>query len=193
MAAVGLSLPWIKTGAAALSFSAFDLAEWTTIIPEVRYGGNAMTLPYHLRLLVVVLIGLVSLLPRRRFQSGWWWCAAIALAGVIGLLPPFEYFIDPGTGFRGDPNYNQLMSVAWTGLAVALIGLSGVLSRIQRVVLLGGALFGVILALVAMNEATLYANRYIVTQTGVGGWVFCAGLMLAGGVAWLWRKPKGGV
>jgi hypothetical protein len=189
IAAVGLTLPWVNNGAAAVSLSAFDLAEWTTIVPEVRYGGNAMTLPYNLRLLVVIMVFAVSLIPKGRFSLGWFICAGLVLAGVIGLLPPFEYFIDSGTGFRGDSNYNQLMSLAWMALVVGLLGLSGLLSRFRRYIMPISGFVGITFALLASSEALTFLNRYLTAQMGNGVAVFCVGLGLMS-LSFFWWESK---
>ncbi len=171
--------------------SAFDLAEWTTLVPEVRYGGNAMALPQQLRLLLVLLVFAVSLLPNRRFSWGWVACGVVALAGVVALLPPFEYFIDPGTGFRADVNYNQLMTLALIALGAAVLGLSGLLWRFRRIIfllLVGGA---IILALNSSSEALGYFNRYASAQMGIGVAVFCLGMGLAGVIYLVWESKEG--
>lgn len=192
IAAVGLTLPWTYNGSSALSFSAFDLAEWTTLVPEVRYGGNAMALPQNLRLLVVLLMFAMSLLPNRRFSMGWFACALIGLAGFVGLLPPFEYFIDPRTGFRGDSNYNQLMTLALIGLGAVILGLSGLLWRFKRIVIPLLVVGMVLLALSSATESLSYLNRYVPAQTGIGVGVFCSGLLLTGLTLFL-RESKEGV
>jgi len=171
--------------------SAFDLAEWTTLVPEVRYGGNAMALPQQLRLLLVLMIFAVSLLPNRRFSWSWFTCAGIALAGVIALLPPFEYFIDPSTGFREDVNYNQLMTLALIALACATLGLSGLLSKLRRIVFPLLSALTVILALITSAEALVYLNRYAPAQMGIGVTVFCLAISLVG-LAFLGSESKEG-
>lgn len=172
--------------------SAFDLAEWTTIVPEVRYGGNAMTLPYNLRLLMVMLIAMMSLLPQRRFSWGWFSCVALALAAVIGLLPPFEYFIDPGTGFREDVNYNQLMNVALIGLGVAAVGLSGFVWGFKRIIFPLVIAVAIMLALSASGEALGYMRRYIPdVQIGLGVLLFCGCLGLLGASFIVWESKEG--
>gem|GEM_PF-1751550 len=191
VAALGLTLPWTNTGAASLSMSAFDLAEWTTLVPEVRYGGNAMALPQQLRLLMVLMVFAVSMLPNRRFSWGWFAALLVVLAGIIALLPPFEYFIDPGSGFRGDVNYNQLMTLALIAAGLGVIGLSGWLLRLRRILLPITAVALVILALSALSDSLMYLNRYVSAQTGLGVIVFCGAVALVGLISVLPESKKG--
>jgi hypothetical protein len=104
VAPVGYYLPWISNAAAALSFNAYDLAEWVSLHPAVRGGGFPLLAPFLLRSVLgglALLFGLRALRIEVRWQQVGWGMLALCLA--ITLLPPLDFF----RGGWDDPNYRQ--------------------------------------------------------------------------------------
>lgn len=108
LAVVAYYLPWIWHPAAALSPNARDLAEWTTLMPTNRMGALPLVPSFLLRsvagwLSLAILI-LSTRIPTRYgivFQL-------LALALIVSLLPPLEFF----TSSQNDVNYRQQFFLA---------------------------------------------------------------------------------
>lgn len=181
-----LSRPWLETGTAALDFSPFDLAEWLTLVPDVRFGSDELTTPLLIRLVHALVFCAVTLLPRRMFGLGWWCVATIGVLGSLMLLPPIEFFIRPE--FRADPNYGQLVQVTLISLGLVAIGLSPIGRRFRRPL---GALVMVAVVVCAWLT-TQTASAYLATQSiphtpTVA--LFC-GCALGAALAFLIPSPK---
>jgi hypothetical protein len=118
-AVLAFYLPWITNPAAALTFNAYDLAEWTSLRPDVRGGAIPLLAPLLLR----AVLGLIALLfgLRALNHAGWqrWLYAALALALAITLLPPLDFF----RGAFDDPNYRQQFGLA-VGTLIGLVALA---------------------------------------------------------------------
>jgi hypothetical protein len=125
VALVGYYLPWISNAAAALSFNAYDLAEWVSLHPAVRGGSVPLLAPFFLR---SVPGGLALLFGLRATQSGVRWQQVIygllALCLAITLLPPLDFF----RGGLGDPNYRQQFAL----VIATLVGLGTLIALARR-------------------------------------------------------------
>ncbi|MCU0466122.1 MAG: hypothetical protein MUF38_16330 [Anaerolineae bacterium] len=181
-----LTRPWVWLDSAALSLSAFDFAEWLTIVPAVRFGEDAMQTPFYLRLLPALLLFALTLLSGRRFSLGWWLTVPAVGLMVIGLLPPPEYFLDPA--LRPDSNYEQLVMVAAIALGLSVVGLSGVLLRFQRVLL--PVIFAVcaVLAWFAVQRGGGYINTYL--PASANALPFITWTVLGAVIAFFWPENK---
>ncbi len=108
------SLPWVITPGASHTLNAYDLAEWSGLIPEVRGSSIPLVPPLLLRLLLFLMtlwFGQIPTLP-----SGLRLIITLGIAAA--LLPPPEFFAG---GFR-DPNFRQQFTLAvLTTLASSLI------------------------------------------------------------------------
>jgi len=170
VAAVGYALPWATATASALTFSAYDLAEWTSLIPGVRYGVEPMAVPGQLRAVLISLTLLVVLLPARRKSTFGVVSAVAAIALVVAQLPPLEYFM--GAGFRADVNYGQ----QFTFSLLALIGATlcwmvprGAPRTIALV--LTGASGAVIAVTAAARGLEAMAGLAVGFSLGIGPWI----------------------
>jgi hypothetical protein len=153
-----ITRPWIEIGSAALSLSPLDLAEWLTLVPDVRFGADAMQTPFALRFIPALLVFALTLIPTRRFSVLWAAAGIAALAGVLLLLPPIEYFTDPNQ--RADINYTQLFHVGLTTIFLAGLGLSGLTRRFIRIILPITLLTILMLTLLAVPTAQQYVLSY---------------------------------
>lgn len=148
LAAGSYCVPWIQSSGASLSLTGYDLAEWTSLVPGIRYGEQPMLVPGLLRSQLLFLTVAITLLPSRRRSVFWWFCGLIALFLVIAQLPPIEYFLDQG--WQLDVNYGQQTTLAILSLinasvcwllprnqareaVLTLIGASSIISAISGV------------------------------------------------------------
>lgn len=113
---LGYMLPWLMGTGAALSFHAYDLAEWTTLTPASNAENPPLLTAFLLRL-PLLCMGVISAVISLRKQ-GWARVAFVsiwlALAGAN--LPPFEF-----VSFPDNANYRQQ-----AGLAALTIGIGGI-------------------------------------------------------------------
>lgn len=101
---VGYSLPWLTSPGTGLTFGAYDLAEWTSLHPNVQSEQPTLLTTVLLRSPLVWSAWLIALAP---FMSRLLRASAIILiAGA--LLPPIEFF----TTYQSNTNYQQLLLVA---------------------------------------------------------------------------------
>jgi hypothetical protein len=165
-----LSRPWLKAGNAALTFSPFDLAEWLTLVPDVRFGANAMTTPFYIRLVHALVFCCVAVLPRQMFSVGWWCAALVGIAGSIALLPPVEFFIRPE--MRPDSNYEQLVMVAGLSGFLVVLGLSPLGRRFGQPVAALMMLFVLVWSWQSAQVASGYLTIKAIPHT-MTVWLFC--------------------
>jgi phosphoglycerol transferase MdoB-like AlkP superfamily enzyme len=174
-------LPWVVNPAAALTFNAYDLAEWTSLPPSVRGGSIPLLAPFLLR----GVLGLLALLfgLRALQHTDWqrWLHVLLALGLAITLMPPLDFF----RGTFDDANYRQQFALGigtLTGLVV-LAALAGrwlpalALRRIEAgiaALAMVSALAGEILAQGVVRSFNIPA------PLGVGVVAFVACLGLAG-------------
>lgn len=159
-------VPWVDGGSASLSFGAYDLAEWTSLHPAVRFVEPALVMTFQLRLVPALLvIGLAAWTSLHR-GSGLWWLAGLAVLIVAAsLLPPFEFITN-----TGDPNYRQQFSVALIALVGGLTSWSGLLGRHSRWITLTAASGALICAAVGLTQAlTLFEGFRIDVMASAGG------------------------
>jgi len=176
---LGYILPWAAAASSALTFSAYDLAEWTSLIPGVRYGAEPMAAPGQLRAVLIVFTLLIALLPRRRRSAAGALSAAAALALVIAQLPPLEYFMD--AGFHADVNYGQQFTfsvLSLIGAALCWMVPRGTPRTIALV--LTGAIGSVAAITAAMRGMEALAGLAVGFSLGVGPWITAASI---GGLA----------
>lgn len=164
-------VPWVDAGSASLTFGAYDLAEWTSLHPAVRFVEPALVMTLLLRLVPALLvIGLAAWASLCRGSGLWWLAGLTVLIAAGGLLPPFEFIAN-----TGDPNYRQQFVVALTALIGGLASWSGLLGRHHRWITLGTAIGALACAAVGLTQAlALFDGFRIDTAVGTGG----PGLML---------------
>jgi hypothetical protein len=159
-------VPWVDGGSASLTFGAYDLAEWTSLHPAVRFVEPALVMTLLLRLVPALLvIGLAAWASLWRGSGRWWLTGLTVLVAAGGLLPPFEFIAN-----TGDPNYRQQFVVALITLIGGLVAWSGLLGRHSRWITLAAAVGALICAAVGLTQAlTLFAGFRIDVAASVGG------------------------
>jgi hypothetical protein len=189
VALIGYYFPWINNSAAALSFNAYDLAEWVSLHPAVRGGSVPLLAPFLLR---SVLGGLALLFGVRALRLGVRWqqiaYGALAVCLAITLLPPLDFF----RGAWDDPNYRQQFA-----LTIGTLGGQGALFAIARrkpawlrllgmgigVLTIASAVIGFILA------QNIVSSLRIAAPFGPGLPVLAAGIGLSIVAEW-WSEKK---
>jgi hypothetical protein len=115
----------------------YDLAEWASLVPSVRYGENPMLAPGLLRVtpgLIALLIALSA--TRYRHPLIRLGIIGFCLLIVIGLLPPFDFY----RGQSADVNYSQQFRIAiGSGVAVLITLIPVIRGRVVQGVSLGVA------------------------------------------------------
>jgi hypothetical protein len=165
-ALIAYSLPWVMNPSVSLSLGGYDLAEWSSLHPEVRANSSLLT-SLLLRVQPVLLALIVAIRAHYPFRSAEWWLrAAFVLIVVIALLPPLEFFSAAGN----DINYRQQFILAVITLLGGAIGLSGFLYRYQRPIIIGLALLGIATSAVGLQQSSgLMLKLKLPVQTGLGG------------------------
>ena len=164
--------PWLASTGASMSLNGYDLGEWSSLVPGVRYGAQPMVVPGLLRAQLIFAAAIAALLPTRRGSWFWWICGAGALALVIALLPPFEYFLEES--WRADVNYGQQATFALLGLFNAAVCWMMPRGWPRRIVLIVLAAAGVITTAAGISAAVRLAAGYNIPATvgiGVVGYV----------------------
>jgi hypothetical protein len=173
---VGYMLPWLTGTGAALSFHAYDLAEWTSLMPASNTENPPLLTAFLLRL-PLFCMGMISAAISLRKQ-GWAQVAFVgiwlALAGAS--LPPFEFLSYPD-----NPNYRQQ-----AGLAALTIGIGGImmLPFVRRAIRpdwigAAAAIIGAAAALIGLARGHALLTDYgLDMRMNIGGICCAAGFIL---------------
>lgn len=165
-----ITRPWIEVTGSALSLSPLDLAEWLTLVPDVRFGADAMQTPLALRLIFALLVFALTLVSEHRFSVLWIAMGILACAGILLLMPPVEYFMDVSQ--RSDTNYTQLFHVGLFALFLVGLGLSGLIERFRKIALSLTVSAMIILTLLAVPAAEQYVWSYgLQSTTHIALWI----------------------
>ena len=186
LALAAYCVPWLASSGASLSLNGYDLAEWSSLVPGVRYGAQPMVIPGLLRAQLIFIAAIVALLPTRRGSWLWWICGAAALALVMALLPPFEYFLEES--WRTDVNYGQQVTFALLALFNAAVCWALPRGQQRRLALVVMAIAGIVTAIAGATQAVGLAAGYsIPARVGIGVVGYVAALA---GVAFVPRQLR---
>ena len=165
-------LPWVYHRAAALTFNANDLAEWTSLAPVVRDAGIPFLVPFLLRMVLAFLALLFALSATCAHKPiGRWGFALLAILLAITLLPPPEFF----RGAWNDANYRQQFGIALATtlglIAVVVLQRRSQLQRYQRRLEIALLLFTAICAIVGDIMALNVVRSYQIDASVGGGMI----------------------
>lgn len=114
VALVAYVLPWLQNPGQALTLGGYDLAEWLSLHPGVRFQSPPLLASALIRLHLALFAALIALwIPRRL----WPVILSCVVLLVIAQLPPPEFVSQ-----SSDMNYQQQL-----GLSIATLILCGVL------------------------------------------------------------------
>lgn len=126
IALISAFFPWLDHPVAALSFNAYDLAEWVSLIPDVRNGSPPMIAPLLVRLTFagLALCFALQAIRARRTPSRLF---ATLLTGfsLVWLVPPIEFF----RNITRTQDTNHWQQAALLGITVLLIAALVILRR----------------------------------------------------------------
>lgn len=178
-------LPWISSASVGLTLNGYDLAEWTSLHPQV-YSANPPLITTLLLRIPLVCIALIAAFTVRFRTWVWWVGTCLTMAIIIMLLPPLEFINE-----RGNTNYRQLAILAVLTFVGVGIGLSGVLSRWRWGIIVFVSLVGIVASSWGLIDAfDLYAQFFLPRQISIGGvlTVLLFFVMLIVGITHLRRK-----
>jgi len=182
LAIIGVWGAWIFNAPVALTQNAFYLAEWSTFLLDVRYGGLRAA-PEILRagIALAALGGAVALAIIPNFWRRW--AARLALIPIgLNLLPPypdvFSLWWSPSYGGRF-----MAASILWLGLA-ACLWLDRRSVKLRRWVIVGCVLASMGSAGWGYGQLIrpFEAHYALTLRPGWGLIVFFAGLLISAGV-----------
>jgi hypothetical protein len=170
LALIAYCLPWVIHPSTALTFNAYDLAEWASLPPSVRSENPVLLATLLLRMQLTVIALMISLLAGNPFKTlRWWICTFALLVLVVAQLPPFEYFLDQG----GDMNYGQQFTLAVVTVIAGIVGLSNLPGRWHRLIIIGLAVVSGVTAIFGYALAfRLMESFNLVVRYGVGIYLF---------------------
>jgi len=163
---IAYALPWLVNPGVSLTPGGYDLAEWASIHPAVRFGNPPLITSLLLRF-PLACIALLAALNTSVKRFSWRWWLKVVFVGLIAaaLLPPFEFF----TIFRDDPNYQQQFLIALVVLLGGAVGVFGVVQRWRQWLTIALALVGAGMSLIGLLQAYQLMQQFrLPTQIGVG-------------------------
>lgn len=177
LAFTAYTLPWVVNPGTGLSLGANDLAEWASLHPQERANSPAMLTSLLLRLppaFLVLILGFST--PPYPFRAiGWWVGIGIAGLLILTILPPVEVL----TVARNDPNYHQQLMLAGIAIAGTLIGLTGRLSEVRRILAVLSAVMCAIVSIWGLHRGyTLMTGFDLSVRVGLGAIGFIALMIL---------------
>ncbi len=162
---IGYLLPWIVAPSAAMTLSAFDLAEWSSLHPA---QGGTLEVALLLRAQLVILTVMVgaSAVGKRVALA-----AVLILLLAIAQVPPFEFVNDPG-----NLNYRQQLILAacsvTAGLAAALFARGRLSATWLSILTILLSLAGLATSIMGLQGAqALLAQLGQAADPGAGIWI----------------------
>lgn len=159
---LGYIQPWIVAPTGSMTLSAFDLAEWGSLLPAQRATSPPLLASLLLRLQPVMLCLILGAVADSRAKTA---IAAIAiLLLAVAQLPPFEYVYD-----INNMNYRQQFFLA---IASLIGGLAAIPLRRQRLVALAAIVLpivGLVTSALGLAQAeALYRQFQLGASSGAG-------------------------
>ncbi len=205
-------LPWVINPGVSLTLGGYDLGEWTSLHEAVRGEQSPLLTSFLLRLplaLVAVLVGMqphhLAPSPKRgegekRLTSppnplsqgrGGITSRILPVVAILliaaALLPPLEILDYPN-----DPNYQQQALVAGIALVGGLLGVSGLVRRVDTWLRVGIGVVGTGAVIAGLSKACQLMQGFsLPVSMGLGG-VLLAALFAAVAVitAVEWRSSR---
>ncbi len=181
VAIVGFTLPWVQHEGASLRMNANDLAEWTSLHPQVSAQTPALFTTFILRLsfsLVAVLFAMQS------FRSVFFRFLTLGVLVLISIaqLPPFEFI----TAFD-NPNYSQQTMIAIGTLIFGILAWN--FHQKASLIRLGLAVATCISIVVGVLTTQPLMDSYqIQTTIGTGAMVASVAILMVLGLNYMQNK-----
>ncbi len=156
------SLPWVINPGASLMLNAYDLAEWSSLHPAVRFASPPLLVTFALRSPLLWISILIAFAP----QTSRWLRFLALLAVTAVLLPPPEFF----SSSLDDPNYRQMLLLSGAALIAGIVGITYRGQRwrtVAQLLAIGGIIIASLIGLVA--AVALMREFILPAQIGPGG------------------------
>ena len=162
-ALVAYLLPWVVNTAGGLTLSAYDLAEWLSLHPAT-HPDRMPSLALRSQLLIITL--LITWTTGKPLLTYSLWLRLIALVLlIIAQLPPPEFLM-----WTGDLNQRQQAILAVISLTAGIIGLTGILQRLQYYLLVPVLVIGIVMSVYALAQIIPRMREFgLQPQVGIGG------------------------
>ncbi len=187
--AFAYNLPWISSRSVGLTMDAFDLAEWTSLNPEVITSSPSLLTTLLLRLIPLFIITILAInTPPPRKSYSWWTSAFITLVVAIAMFPPLEFL----TSDYGNINYRQQFAISLGVFAVGCLGLSGIIYRFRHIITIITSILAIVTSIIGLTTAfQLYADFYLPREISIGGILTILGCIIVIGVTILQMRRTG--
>ena len=173
----GYVQPWIVAPAGSLTLNAYDLAEWSSLVPAQRATSPPLLAPLLLRLPLTILCALLGAIAQGRGAKSLSAFAIVILA--LAQLPPVEFALD-----INNLNYRQQFSLAALSLIAgfSLMLRSG--RRFTALVSLALSAAGVATSILGYAGAeALYQRFHLDPSPGAGLWIMILAWVAIGATA----------
>jgi hypothetical protein len=120
LAWIGTWGAWIPARSASLTLNAFYMAEWSTILPEARFGGMAYLAEVLRASVALATIALAISAKTLRSRLARWTLRVIAALPGLVILPPYPHILEL---WRSSSYGNRFLVAAafFVGVAVSAI------------------------------------------------------------------------
>lgn len=158
-------LPWSSHRSTSLTLQAYDLAEWTSLHPEVHNGQMPLLVTALLRFPLVCLGGLLALNP---LQDKRWLGGLITVVFALALLPPASFINQ-----LDNSNYAQQFSLSITVLLLgSLMQIPAIASHRELITPLIIALMAGVALAGGLQALLLLQGFQLNVQAGIGWLLF---------------------
>ena len=165
------SLPWTAQSGAALTLSAYDLAEWSSLHPVVREGFLPFAVTFGLRIIPALLLVVFVVDSSSRHWERLIMTALIAIA----LLPPVTFFLQG----LNDANHCQQMAVSILTLAMSGISITMTPRALRRALQSVVSVIVIVDSIWSLATALNLMHRFShAVQPGAGSVLFILILMI---------------
>lgn len=169
---LGYVQPWIVTPTGSMTLSAFDLAEWASLIPTQRATSPPLLATLLLRLQPVILCLILGTVADSRAKTA---IAAIAiLLFATAQLPPFEYVYD-----INNLNYRQQFFLAIASLVGSFAAMPLSRRSLAALVTILLPIAGLVTSIIGLAQAEALFSQFQLDATGGAGVVILSFSYLA--------------
>lgn len=170
-ASIAYALTWLNTPPVALSYNAYDLAEWATLHPIAENVMHPMRTALFLRLALVSLVWMLALHIKCNFEvgsRGRWIGYALLLALIVAVFPPLEILNEPQNA-----NYQQQAILLFATIIGVMLIFFGLFARYARWLMSLAGVVAIISSLIGLWTAReLLIGFSMPVMFGWGGFLF---------------------
>jgi hypothetical protein len=182
LAMAGYTQVFLDTTNTALSLTAYDLAEWLSLLPSERNASIPLLTPLfvriHLEIFIICLMTMRISFPNQLRPI----VVGLAFLLVIAQLPPIEFIAN-----RQDINYQQQFFLALISIGLITLFL---FTDYAKYLIHFALAFGILVLMIAIPHAQSLMNTYrLKTSIGLGAILLV--LAYIGMFLWFWQQKRG--